>query len=175
MHNNKINTELNDELYWYVFYTRSRFEKKVFENLKQLGYESFLPLVKTVRKWSDRKKIVELPLFSSYIFIRISKYNISEITKINGIIRYIVFNNRPAIIKDSEIERIKFVLNNKTEIEVIDGILKEGVEVTINSGVLKGYKGKVVELSGTKKLIIEIESINKTMLITIDKDSLIKV
>jgi len=158
---------------WFPFYTKSRFEKKALINLEKAGYEAYLPLKKTMRNWSDRKKMVEIPLFSSYIFVRVPQYKLHDIMQINGIVRYITFNRQPAIVRDSEIEMIKLVLSDKTEVEVVDGFLKEGVEVSIISGVLKGYKGRVVDMSGNKKVILEIESINKTMLVTVDKSSLV--
>ncbi|MBX3042855.1 MAG: UpxY family transcription antiterminator [Candidatus Kapabacteria bacterium] len=157
---------------WYPFYTRSRYEKKVYEGLIVNGYEAYLPLVKSERNWSDRKKIVEMPLFTSYIFIRIPKFRLFDVLKFPGIVRFIKFNNIPAVIRDSEIDLIKNILSQKTEIEVIDGILEQGTEIFISSGIFKGYKGRYLESKGKNKLIIEIESINKTMLVTINKDSI---
>lgn len=162
------NLHEDHELKWYPFYTRSRFEKKAYENLKKAGYETFLPLKISERNWSDRKKIVEMPLFSSYIFVKIPKYKIYDVLSIYGIVRYIVFNNRPATVRDSEIELIKKILSEKTEIEVIDGTFEEGAEIAINSGPFKGYAGKFVNYKGKNKIVLSIESINKSMLVTID-------
>jgi transcription antitermination factor NusG len=164
--------EEDSKLYWYPFYTKSRFEKKADESLKKAGFEVFLPLMKKERNWSDRKKIVEMPLFSSYIFVRIPKYRIYDVLQIYGIVRYIVFNGRPATVRDSEIELIRKVLSSKTDIEVVDGILEKGAEVTIKSGIFKGYSGKYLESKGKNKIVIEIESINKTLLVTVEMNSI---
>lgn len=167
-----IKKEEDLKLSWYPFYTKSRFEKKADESLKKAGYEVFLPLMKKERNWSDRKKIVEMPLFSSYIFVRIPKYKIYDVLQIYGIVRYIVFNGRPATVRDSEIDMIRKVLSNKTEVDVVDGILEKGAEVTIKSGIFKGYTGKYIESKGKNKIVIEIESINKTLLVTIEMNSI---
>ncbi len=160
------------EYKWYPFYTRSRFEKKVYLELLKQNYEAYLPLQKTVRHWKDRRKIIELPLFSSYIFVRIQQQQIPEILKINGISRYISFNNQPAYVKDEEIEVIKSFLNTNSEIEVMDGLIKEGTEVIMKSGLFSGYKGKIIKHSGKNKIVVEIESMNKTLLVSLDTENI---
>ena len=166
---NEKKSKLDDlKLRWYPFYTRSRFEKKAYDNLVKKGFEVYLPLKKSERQWSDRKKIVEMPLFSSYIFVRVPQYQIYDVLQINGIVRFIVFNGRPAIVRDSEIELIRKILSEKTEFEVVDGIIKEGAEITLTSGPFKGYAGRVIKRSGKSKIVIEIESINKSLLVTVD-------
>ncbi len=157
---------------WYPFYTRSRFEKKVYESLIKAGYEAFLPLKKTERFWSDRKKIVEVPLINSYVFVKAAKFQLYDIVRINGVVRYVSFNNQPATIRDSEIELIKSALSAKTEIDVLDGCFTEGAEVHITSGVFKGYVGKVTEFKGKSKIVLAIESVNKTLMVTVDVGSL---
>ncbi len=168
MINEKSSKQEDLKLRWYPFYTRSRFEKKAYDNLVKKGFEVYLPLKKSERQWSDRKKIVEMPLFSSYIFVRVPQYQIYDVLQINGIVRYIVFNGRPAVVRDSEIELIRKILSEKTEFEVVDGIIKEGAEITLTSGPFKGYSGRVIKRSGKSKIVIEIESINKSLIVTVD-------
>jgi transcription antitermination factor NusG len=157
---------------WYPLYTRSRFEKKAYENLRRAGFEAFLPLRTTVRRWSDRKKKVEMPLIPSYVFAKITRDQLYQALDINGISRYICFNGRPATVRESEIAVLQSALNEKAEIEVKDGSIKKGAEVKFTSGIFSGYEGKVVEDSGKSKLVVELESIGKTMLITVDRDQL---
>lgn len=154
---------------WYPLYTRSRFEKKAYDNLIQAGFEAYLPLKKTLRQWSDRKKMVDMPLFSSYVFARLTRDRLNDAVKVNGIARYITFNGRPAYIRDCEIELLKTLLYSNTEIEAIDGAVEEGAPVTISSGILKGYDGIVKKADDTNKVLIEITSINKTLIVTVDK------
>ncbi len=163
----------NIEYHWYPLYTKSRYEKKAYDQLIKSGYEAFLPLQKTIRQWSDRKKTVELPLISSYVFVRIPRNKLYDVVNIYGISRYISFNGQPAIVRDNEIELLKLALENKNEIEVKDGFLKVGAEVKFSTGVFKGFSGKVIKQSNKNKLLIELESMGKTILITVDKSYLI--
>ncbi len=160
--------ETGKEKYWYPLYTKSRHEKKAYENLRKAGYEAFLPLRKTVRKWSDRKKVVDMPLISSYVFSRFKPGEMHDVLNIYGISRYISFAGRPAKIRDEEIEIMKQALSAGADIEAKEGSLKKGAEVTIKSGLFAGYTGKVSSFSGKKKLVIELEGMNKTLLISLD-------
>lgn len=159
----------HNELKWYPLYTKSRFEKQAFEHLLKSGYEAYLPLQHSVRYWSDRKKVIEVPLISSYVFVRIPRNKLYDVVNIYGISRYLSFNGQPATVRDYEIELLKLALENKNEIEVKDGILNLGTEVKFKTGVFTGYTGKVLKQLGKNKLIVELESMGKTMLITIDK------
>lgn len=161
-----------NEIKWYPFYTKSKYEKKVYLELLKQNYEAYLPLQKTIRQWKDRKKIVEVPLFSSYIFVRIAPRQIIEVLRINGIARYISFNNKPAYVKDEEIDLIKSFLDTNSRIEVVDGLIKEDSEVVMKSGLFSGYKGKVIKHFGKNKIVVEIESMNKTLLVTLDTESI---
>ena len=166
--------EKDIEYKWYPLYTKSRHEKTAYANLKEAGYEVYLPLQKKQKKWKDRKKIVEVPLISSYVFVRIKPYQLYKVLDTRGISRYIQFAGRPATVRDEEIEIMQKALEQKTEIEVIDGVIKEGTPVRLTSGIFNNYQGKVIESKGKNKLVIQIESMHKSMLITVDKNNLVK-
>ena len=161
-----------NEIKWYPFYTKSRYEKKVYIELLKQHYEAYLPLQKTIRQWKDRKKIVEVPLFSSYIFVKIAPRQIIDVLRINGIARYISFNNKLAYVKDEEIDLIKSFLETNSKIEVVDGLIKEDSEVVMKSGLFSGYKGKIIKHCRKNKIVVEIESMNKTLLVTLDTESI---
>jgi transcriptional antiterminator RfaH len=164
-----------DELRWYPLYTKSKHEKKAYENLVKAGFEAFLPLKKSERKWSDRKKIIDMPLIPSYVFSRFTRSEINDVLKVYGVSRYIKFNGRPAYIRDSEIELLKKALETDNKIKSItNSNLKKGSFVKILSGPFKGYYGKVIRSSGNKKLVIELEAINQTFCVTLDRFTDIK-
>jgi transcription antitermination factor NusG len=165
----KDNKDNGLEKNWYPLYTKSRYEKKAYQNLINAGYEAFLPLQKSLRQWSDRKKFVDMPLFSSYVFVRIPKTRLYDVLQVPGVVRFIYFNNKPATVRDKEIELIKKILFEGTEVEVLDGKIETGTPITITSGLFSGYEG-IIKRTTSTKLIIEIESINKTLLVTIDKN-----
>ena len=79
------------ETKWYAVYTRPRFEKQVVKALLDQGIEGYLPLIKTMRQWSDRKKMVEVPLFSSYVFVHINRSAYDQVLQTQGVVKYISF------------------------------------------------------------------------------------
>ncbi len=164
-----INKQEHIESKWYVFYTKSRFEKSVFKLLTKSGIEAFLPLKKELRKWSDRKKIVEVPVLSSYIFVKIPKYKILDVLKYPGISRYISFNGLPATIREKDIELLKKAIENNNEIELVDSYLTKGSKVKFISGAFANYEAVIIKHNKKNKIIVEIEGLNQSILITVDK------
>lgn len=142
---------------WYVFYTKSRHEKKVANLLQQRGYEVFLPLHKVIRQWSDRKKKIEVPLFSSYIFVKTEESKVREICTVPGVAWPIRHNGKPAILQLREYELIKrFLATGLTiEVEPLEGF-KQGDYVQVMDGPLKGAVGQVTaENPGRLTIILE--------------------
>jgi len=91
---------------WYLLYTASRAEKQVEQRIKLEGVEVFLPMHLTPRKWSDRVKMVEVPLFSSYIFVRTIDEVLRSLVRINGVSHIVYYNGAPAIVRQKEIDNI---------------------------------------------------------------------
>jgi transcription antitermination factor NusG len=96
---------------WYAVYTRPRWEKKVNTLLLQKGIEAYCPLNKVRRKWSDRIKTVEEPLFKSYVFVKIKDEDRTNVRMTNGVVNFVYWNGKPAIIKEKEIQTIKRFLD----------------------------------------------------------------
>ena len=88
---------------WYVVYTKPKWEKKVAEQLTQRGIECYCPIVTEVRQWSDRKKKVEVPLFNSYVFVRLAEVDRNLVFQSSGVVRYLFWLAKPAIVRDEEI------------------------------------------------------------------------
>jgi transcription antitermination factor NusG len=89
---------------WYAIYTKPRWEKKVARLLQENGIESYCPLNKVQRKWSDRVKVVEEPLFKSYVFVRVNEEEKTPVRMTNGVVNYVYWQGKPALVKDKEIE-----------------------------------------------------------------------
>lgn len=128
---------------WYVLYTAPRAEKMVEKRLRGEGVEVFLPLYKSKRKWSDRIKVVEMPLFTSYIFVHCNEVKLRTLTSFYGVVRVVFYNGRPAIVRDEEIAAINEF------IPLADGnrILTKGDMVRILTGPFVEKAGKVVKYS----------------------------
>ena len=109
---------MDKELKWYVVYTKSRSEKKTNERLEKIEIETYLPLIKTLRQWSDRKKKVEIPLINSYIFVKANKLNYTSILNTEGVINFIKFENKHASIPDNQINNLKILMQDSKNITV---------------------------------------------------------
>ncbi len=131
---------------WYAVYTRPRWEKKVAGLLTKKGIENYCPLNKIVRQWADRKKTVYEPLFTSYVFVKASVTDMTQIRQTDGILNFVYWVGKPAVIKNEEIEIIKDLLNNYWNVGL------EKIQVNINDNVkiihgpLLSREGKVIEV-----------------------------
>lgn len=160
---------------WYVLYTNPRAEKKVDLELRKKGFETFLPIRKTLKQWSDRKKLVEEPLFRSYMFIRIElEKHYYEVLNTIGVVKFISFEKKPVPISDSEIKTIHLILGNFEHIEVTEENLEPGEFVEIIAGPLIGKKGVLLDKKGNHQFALELEGINQKILIKIPLEYLRK-
>ena len=142
---------------WFVIYTKSRNEKKVAELLQKNGVEVFCPLVKLKKNWSDRKKIVETPLFNSYVFVNVSEKDRNVVFNVPGVIRYLFWLKKPAIARDSEIENLKNILHETMDSFSIENY-QIGDTIKISEGVFKGIDG-VIEKQSNNKLHVILENV----------------
>lgn len=155
---------------WYALYTRPRWEKKVNTLLTEKGIESYCPLNKVRRKWSDRIKLVEEPLFKSYVFVKIDEAQRTEVRMTHGVINFVYWNSKPAIVKEKEIEAIKRFLNEHENVEVRPIQLND--EVVVVGGPLMEQKGKVLDVKN-KMVKVLIESLGYQLIAHIDRSKLI--
>ncbi len=160
---------------WMVVYTKPQHEKKSQHFLNQHGIEVFLPLQKELRQWSDRKKWVEKPLFPGYLFVKIANKEYYSVLQCPGIVKFIYYNGAPATVAPGIIKGIKNQLKRTQEIfvEPIDTSLECGQEVEIKSGPFKGLNGKLLQIKGKQKLAIEIECMNRKILIEAPKKHIV--
>ncbi|MDA8565487.1 UpxY family transcription antiterminator [Schleiferiaceae bacterium] len=141
------------ETNWYVLYTRPRHEKKVAECLTGAGYMVYCPLQKVVRKWSDRTKTVEEPLFKGYVFIQIEDHKRDEVFTFPGTLRYLFWLRRPAVVRKEEITTIQKWLGHydHKRLKVTD--ISLGAVVRITSGKFMNEEGILLDTSNSKALV----------------------
>lgn len=159
--------------YWYAFYTFPRAEKKVSEKLVKHGIEHYLPLMKTLKQWSDRKKMVIEPVFKSYIFIKVTPEDIKKVIPIDGILKVISFGNIPQSIPDDQIKFLRLLLESPDEIE-ISSTLQTGDQVRIIQGPLAGAEGFLSNI-GSKNFKINIEIVGHSIAVAVNPAYLEKV
>lgn len=164
--------------HWYLLYTNPRAEKKTETEMRFLGFEVYLPLHKILRQWSDRKKWVEVPLFNSYLFVytELEKHYYT-ILNVPGIVKFVNFERKPALVDPREIELIRLMLGNIDEMENIstDEPIEPGQDVEIIAGPLIGTKGKMIEHKGKNKILIELNSIQQSLAVTMPVEFLRRV
>ncbi len=151
---------------WFVLYTKPRWEKKIDASLIKKGIESWCPLQKIERQWSDRKKIIEEPLFKSYVFVRISDIEKTNVLMTDGLLNFVYYLGKPAIIKDEEINTIKMYLAEKdARISIIsEEGFRTGEKIRVNFGVFMDKEGTVLRGS-KKKVYVQLQSLGQVMVV----------
>ncbi len=147
---------------WYVLYTKPRMEKKVAEGLTQLQIENYCPMVTEMRQWSDRLKKVETPLFKSYVFVRLKACDRLEVFSIPGVVRYLFWLGKPAIVRDKEIDIIKKWLNEEACEEVLVSNFTPGDRIKIKSGAFRNKEG-IVHKIGSKRMQLLLPELGCTI------------
>lgn len=162
---------------WFVFYTKSRQEKKVNDLLLKSGYEVFLPTHKVMRQWSDRKKKVEVPLFNSYIFVKDFDHRIADILKTPGVAWNIRHNGKPAILRQEEFELIQRFLSTGYFLETSGEIetFQVGDRAKIIDGPLAGITGVLTGKDQSHRFNILLEGIQQVIQVHLPASLLVKI
>ena len=153
---------------WIAAYTKPRHEKVAYDQLINKGFTAYLPLLRQKRKWSDRKKWVEIPLFKSYVFVKIHLKNSLFVLQTHGIKNVVKLGEEITVIRDEEILAIRQMIEGGYEPEGIDFFVK-GDHVVIIGGPLKGTEGVVTQIRGKDKFILKIDAIQHAVSCQIDR------
>lgn len=147
---------------WYVLYTAARAEKQVKERIDAQGIECWLPLHRTPRVWSDRVKMVDIPLFTSYVFVKCAEHAVRDLLKVYGVSRIIYYCGKPATIRQKDIDTIKDFLEQASEHP-----LCAGDEVEILCGAMKHVSGKIKKIK-KNHIILYLEQLGATVCVNLD-------
>jgi transcription antitermination factor NusG len=154
---------------WLALYTKPRWEKKVYDILAKRGIETYCPLHKVHRKWSDRMKWVEEPLFKSYVFVRVNEEERLKVRMINGVLNFVYWLGKPAVIKQSEINSIRRFLNEYDNVFAEPMLIKASERVAVTAGILMSAEGRVLKVT-KKKVQVMLDSIGFRLVTYIDKE-----
>lgn len=143
---------------WYVIYTKPRFEKVVSEKLASAGVDVYCPLLKMKKRWSDRWKWVEEPLFRSYCFVRVEDNERDKVFTVNGVVRYLYHCGKPAVVRDGELELLKNWLCQFNHDSIESTVFNAHDKVQLKSGPLMDTKAEVLNCGG-HFLILRIETL----------------
>jgi transcriptional antiterminator RfaH len=152
---------------WYAIYTKPRAEKQVNQRLLEEGVETFLPLQKTYRVWSDRKKLVEKPLLPSYLFVKMKAKNFHHIYRIQGIVKFVSFEGKPVSIPKKQIDTLRLLVNSDADIEVTSENFSQGDNVEVISGSLIGLKGELIRIGKKNRVVIRIDKLDQNLVLKI--------
>lgn len=156
---------------WYVVYSRPRWEKKLHKLFQQKNIVAYCPLNRVLRQWSDRIKIVEVPLFTSYVFVKISEREKALVRETDGVVNFIYNGGKPAIVQEHEIKRIQQFLDEYDNVEVITEKIEKDQRVKVNKGLFVEEEGLVLDLQN-KKVKVAIDSIGYTLVALFDQQKL---
>ena len=149
---------MNEIKNWYAVYTRPRWEKRVVAQLEKKGLEHYCPLTKIRRRWSDRYKVVEEPLFKSYVFVYITEEEKGRIRLTDGVVNFVYWQRKPAVIKPAEIETIKRFLKEYEEVQARPLQVQPGERVRIKAGLLMDAEGVVQWVKGNR-VYVQLETL----------------
>ena len=160
---------------WFACYTRARHEKQVDRQLRERGLETFLPLLPRVSQWTDRKKVVEWPLFPSYVFVRFEPAEMHQVMGMPGVAGLVKTNGRPARIDEDELENVRrfarALAGGGVEVEQAP-FLAEGEWVEVMDGPFQGIRGIVTERRNRRRVRVGLKAIGQALEIDIDTRAL---
>ena len=153
---------------WIAVYTKPRHEKTVEKELQKKEFEVYLPLLKQRRKWSDRKKWVEFPLFRSYIFVKTEIKNALFVLQTLGVVKVVKFGGEVAVVQNDSIQAIKLMIEGGYSPEATDYFVK-GDPVEVKDGPLKGLVGEVIRVDNHDRLLVRVDAIQHSVSVQINR------
>lgn len=159
---------------WYALYTRSRYEKKVNDDLHGRGIESFLPLIEEVHLWSDRKKKVLEPLFRGYVFVRTDLRDRVPILQTPGVVRFVGIGHIPSPIRDEEINWIRILINAPDAVRR-EEYIAAGETVRVIAGPFRGVEGFVLRVKDCTRVVVSISTIAQSVSVEVPSEFLERV
>ncbi|MGX5818966.1 UpxY family transcription antiterminator [Chitinophaga lutea] len=159
---------------WYAIYTRPRWEKKVAALLERRQVESYCPLNTVERQWSDRRKLIQEPLFTSYVFVRIPESKMPHVRETEGVVNFVYWLGKPAVIADHEIDMIRRFLRHYKQISLEKFPLRHDALVEITAGPLMHQRGRIVEL-GKNRVKTVLHTLGYSMIATVATDEVMMV
>jgi transcription antitermination factor NusG len=161
----------NSKRNWYAIYTRPRWEKKVHARMVHRGMEVYCPLNRVRKKWSDRMKWVEEPLFKSYLFVKVSNEEMAEVRTVDGVVNFVYWLGKPALVREKEIESIRKFLYEYRDVRVEPVDLKEDAMVSIRGGAFMDRRGRVMKVLNNRVQVL-IESIGFRLVAVVEKSNI---
>ncbi|HTR47827.1 MAG TPA: UpxY family transcription antiterminator [Verrucomicrobiae bacterium] len=152
---------------WYAAYTFARHEKRVAEQLSSRGIECFLPMYSALHRWKDRKVTLQLPLFPSYVFVRLEPQNYSRVLQVPGVAKVVGTSQRPTPLPDREVQVLMDARELKVRAEPYR-FLTRGTRVRVTSGCFEGVEGFVLRRKGLQGIVVTLQMISSSFVLDVD-------
>ena len=161
---------------WYAIVTKYRNEKMIAKKLNAINFEAYVPLMKTVRQYTSRKKIHHLPLINCYVFVKIDLKDMVKVLEITNVFHFVKFGNEIAEISENEIAILRRITGVDYPLEVIDhSTFTAGDEVAVSDGPLAGIRGTLIRNQNKNKFVVEFDKLDRRIAIEIEEKFLVKV
>jgi transcription antitermination factor NusG len=157
--------------HWYAAYTCANHEKRVASELQVRSVEHFLPLYRSVRRWSDRRVQIDLPLFPGYVFVRLALRDRLRVLQIPSLVRLLGFNGLPTALPDEEMEILRSGLSQRLRVEP-HPFLTLGRRVRIKSGSLQGLEGILLRRKSNLRVVLSVALIHRSIAVDVDSTDL---
>jgi len=154
--------------FWYAAYTSANHEKKAAAEISRRGVESFLPLYSAVRRWSDRRVKLEMPLFPGYVFVHLALRDRLRVLLVPGVAKLVGFGGLPAALPDEQVEALRAGLAGQLHAEP-HPFLTAGHRVRVKTGPLQGLEGFVVRRKNGLRLVVSLDLIQRAAAVEIDE------
>ena len=164
--------DTGSQMFWYAAYTSSRHEKTVAEHLRQREVECFLPLYETVRRWNNGRHRVQLPLFPSYVFVRMGVRDKLRVLQVPGLVQLVTFQGALAALPDSEIETLRNALTAGVPAQPYR-YLNVGSKVEICNGPLQGLRGVLLRHQGQFRVVVSVEMIMRSIVVEVEASDVV--
>ncbi len=157
-----------DQERWFAVHTHARHEKVVGQQLRELGITSFLPLAKQVRQWSDRRKVVELPVFGCYVFVKVvpNHQERLKVLRVNGVLKFVGIHGVGISIPEEQINAVRVLVEEQLPV-CSHPFLKIGQRVRVRSGALSGVEGIMISRNGDRTLVVSLDLIQRSLSVQI--------
>jgi len=156
---------------WYALYTCPRHEKRVAQQIERRSFSCFLPLYRSVRRWKDRRKELDLALFPGYVFVHMKLENRLQVLQLPGVVRLVSFNGQPAVLPADQIEALQERLSAAVRIEP-HPYLRVGRKVRVRSGPMQGLEGIILRRKDSCRVIFSIDLIMRSVAVEVDEADL---
>ncbi len=161
--------ELEQIAEWFVVHTKTNAEKRVQERLQAVGFEVYLPLLESLRQWSDRKKKVKLPLIRSVVFVRCTRTALNGVYAVSGVQAVLKHLGKPAVVRPAEIQNLQLLLQESSAVSIVSERIAPGSPVVVTAGPFKGMHATALEELNAYRLQISLEALGVAYAVSVPK------